>query len=85
MTYEKAIRGGLTRCERKRSVLDWMKNETVMWARTARELADSQGLVSSSHFASILREMCDEGTISRRAEPFRSTLIYLYSVEERES
>lgn len=83
MTYEKAIRGGLTRSERKRSVLDWMKNETVMLARTARELADSQGLVSSSHFVSILREMCDEGTISRRSEPFRSTIIFLYSVEER--
>jgi len=83
MTYEKAIRGGLIRSERKRSVLDWMKNETVMLARTARELADSQGLVSSSHFVSILREMCDEGTISRRAEPFRSSFIYLYSVEER--
>jgi len=85
MTYEKAIRGGLTRCERKRSILDWMKSEIVIWPRTARELADSQGLVSSSHFASILREMCDEGTISRRAEPFRSTIIFLYSVEERET
>jgi len=85
MTYEKAIRGGLIRSERKRSILDWMKNEIAMCPRTARELADSQGLVSSSHFVSILREMCDEGTISRRAEPFRSSLIFLYSVEEREA
>jgi len=83
-TYEKAERRGLTRSARKQSILDSMHTMPRKYC-TAREIARSQEMANGSHLGALLREMCNDGTISREETSFRAATMYWYHIVEKKS